>query len=181
MARTLSSPHLGHLAHLIGGTCRLVADRRSGQGQEGSLERLGTGLLLEFLRRALRDDVSVVDDRDPLRHPLGLVHVVRGEEHGDALRLVQMFDVGPELIPALRIQAKRRLVEEQDLRRVQESPCDLETALHPAGEVLDRVVLPLPELEDLQQLFGPLVACRARHAVQDLTKARLRGLGAQLA
>ena len=50
---------------------------------------------------------------------------------------VQVLDVRPELIAALRIEAERRLVEKQDLRRVQESARDLEPPLHAAGERLD--------------------------------------------
>ena len=44
----------------------------------------------------------------------------------------------PELIAALRIETQRRLVEKQDLRRVQKAAGDLEPPLHPAGELLHR-------------------------------------------
>jgi hypothetical protein len=111
--------------------------------------------------------IFLVDNRDALRDALGFLHVVRRQEHGDAFLFVERLDLRPQLVARLRIETERRLVEEQDLRRVQESARDLQTPLHPAREVLDRVVLPLPEFEDLQELFGPLVPRRARHAVQD--------------
>ncbi len=88
---------------------------------------------------------------DAMSDAVGLVHVVRREKHGDALGLIQVLDVRPELVAALRIEAERRLVEEQDLRRVQEAARDLEPPLHPAGELLHRRVAPLPELEQLEQ------------------------------
>src|SRR5204863_9346111 len=66
----------------------------------------------------------------------------------------------------LGIEAERRLVEEQDLGRVQKSARDLQTPLHAAGVVLHWIVLAIPELEQLQQLLGALVARRSRDAVE---------------
>ncbi len=45
----------------------------------------------------------------------------------------QLPDIGPEVFPRLRIEAQRRLVQKQDLRIVQESPCRFQTSAHPAG------------------------------------------------
>ena len=120
------------------------------------------GLLLQLLRRALRDDPAVVDDPDALRDAVRFVHVVRGEEHGDALGLIEVLDVRPQLVAALRVEAERRLVEEQDLRRVQKAAGNLEPPLHPAGELLDRRVPAVPQLEQLEERLGPLVSGRAR-------------------
>ena len=112
--------------------------------------------------RALRDDAAVVDDRDAVRHAVGFVHVVRGQEDGHAFGLVQMLDVRPELIAALRIEAERRLVEKQDLGRVQQAARDLEAPLHAARELLHERVAAVPQLEQLQQPLDPLVRGRLR-------------------
>ena len=104
--------------------------------------------------RALRDDAAVVDDADAVGDAVGLVHVMGGQEDGDALGFVELFDVSPELVAALRIEAERGLVEEEDLRRVQEAAGDFETPLHAAGELLDLIVAALPEFEELEQFFG---------------------------
>src|SRR5437588_12516691 len=118
-AMRLSPPHPSDLAHLVGGGGALVPDRRAGERQERRLQRMGAGLCLELCGRARGDDAPVVDHRDAIRHTVGFVHVVRREEHGDALGLIETADVGPHLITALWIEAERRLVQKQHLRRVQ--------------------------------------------------------------
>ena len=85
-------------------------------------------------RRSLRHDPAVIDDRDPVRDAVRFVHVVRREKDGHAFGFVQMLDVRPELIAALRIEAERRLVEKQNLRRVQQAARDLQPPFHPARE-----------------------------------------------
>src|SRR5438094_532196 len=76
-------------AHRVGAGRRFRADRRAGQREERLLERVGPGLRLELGGRALGDDLAVIDDRDALRDALRFFHVVRRQENGDALALVQ--------------------------------------------------------------------------------------------
>ena len=64
--------------------------------------------------RALGDDLAVVDDRDPVAEPLGLVHVMSGQDDR-AAAVAEVADHVPELPAGLRVQAGRRLVEEQEL------------------------------------------------------------------
>src|SRR5262245_54785392 len=77
-----------------------------------------------------------------------------------------MLDVRPELVAALWIQTERRLVEEEDLRCVQEPARDLETPPHAPRERFHRIVLALPEVEQLQQRFGALEPLRPRHVIE---------------
>ena len=126
--------------------------------RNASSRRFGAGLLLQLLRRALRHDLAVIDDGDALRHAVGLIHVVRGQKHRDAFGLVQVLHVRPQLIAALRIEAQRRLVQKQDLRRVQQPARDLQPPLHASGKLLHLVVAPVPQLEQLQQVLGALAA-----------------------
>ena len=56
----------------------------------------------------------VVHDRHPIAEPLGLVHVVGGEQDGAPVRL-EAFDQLPELPAGLRIEAGGRLIQEEQL------------------------------------------------------------------
>ena len=70
---------------------------------------------LELLRRAEREQLAVVDDREPVAELVGLFHVVRGEEDGLAVA-VQLAEDLPQRDATLRVEAGGRLVEEQDGR-----------------------------------------------------------------
>ena len=84
-------------------------------------------------RRALGDDVAVVDDPDAVGEHIGLLQVLRGQEDGHALLLREPADLAPERVPALRVEPGGRLVEEEDARVVHERQREVEAALHPAG------------------------------------------------
>ena len=66
-----------------------------------------------LLDRALGDQPAVGDVVDAVA-ALGLVHVVGRDEHGHAA-LGQPVDLVPELAPRLGVDARRRLVEEEEL------------------------------------------------------------------
>ena len=78
------------------------------------------------------DNAAMVNDRDSVRDTIRLVHVMCGEKDGDVLGFIQMFDVGPELIAALWVKAKCGLVQEENLRSVQQAASNLEPPLHAA-------------------------------------------------
>ena len=65
----------------------------------------------------------MVHDRDAVAQVLGLFHVVRRQQHRAALGLEPLDEV-PQRAPALRIEAGRRLVEEDQLRIVDERQRD---------------------------------------------------------
>src|SRR5688572_590383 len=91
---------------------------------------------------------------------------MRGQEDSHAFGLVQVLDVRPQLIAALRIESECRLVEKQDLRRVQQTARDLETPLHATRKGLHVRVLPLPQLEQLEQQLDAFGAHAARYVIQ---------------
>ena len=109
----------------------------------------------------------MIDDADAVGHTVGFVHVVRGEEHGHALGLVDLLHMRPELVAALGIEAQRGLVEEENARRMQKAARDLQPPLHAAGEFFDLVVAAFPEFEELEQLFGALAADFVRDVIED--------------
>ena len=137
--------HASHVSHLIHRSGVFLANGGTGERQEGLFQRLGAGLLLQLLRRSLRDDFAVIDDGDAMRHAVGFLHVVSGQEHGDMLLFVQLLDVRPELVAGLRIEAERGLVEEDDFRRVQQAAGDFQAPLHAAGELFHRIVAAIPQ------------------------------------
>ena len=98
--------------------------------------------LLELGRRAEREQLAPVDDREPVAELVGLLHVVRGEQ--DRLtRGVQLAEDVPERDAALRIEPGGRLVEEEDRRPVHDRPGHHEPLRHAAGECQHRSLGPL--------------------------------------
>ncbi len=93
------------------------------------------------------DDSPAVEERDPVA-ALRLVHVGRGDEHGDALG-DHLVDDEPQVAPRDGVDAERRLVEEQDLRLVDEGAAEAELLLHAAGELAGEALLrTAPRLEN---------------------------------
>src|SRR5262249_23311089 len=85
---------------------------------------------------------------------LGLSHDVRREEDRAALRLELLQDPAHE-DDVDGVEARRRLIEEHELRLVQERPDQLDLLLVSLGELLDLRVALLPELEPLEPTLGP--------------------------
>ena len=90
--------------------------------------------LLQLIGRALRRDQAVVDDHDVIG-VCGLLHVVRGQEDGHVLLLLKPPHRFPDALAGLRVEAGRRLVEEEDLRRVQQGTGNVRAAALAAGEL----------------------------------------------
>ncbi len=93
---------------------------------------------LELGRRALVHDPAAVDDADPVGL-LGLLEVVGRQEDRRAALRADRPEVVPQRSAARRIEAGRRLVEEQHTRPVQQAADDLELAAHAARERPDRL------------------------------------------
>ena len=86
---------------------------------------------LELVRSALRDQEPVVDDGDPLGQPVGLVEVLRRQEHRRPAR-DEALDRVPERDPAARVEPGRRLVQEDHGRLGDEGAGEVEPPSHPA-------------------------------------------------
>src|SRR5205085_3053384 len=68
----------------------------------------------ELARGAERDGLPVIDDCHAVAEHLRLIHIVRREQYGASLTF-QLDDEVPELAPRLRVESRRRLVEEEQL------------------------------------------------------------------
>ena len=164
----LSFPHFFELTHLfVAGIGGFIADAVAGESEEGAFERVGFGLFFEFVDCALRDDFTVINDSDSLCDAGGFVHVMGGEKDGYAFGFVDMFDVVPELVAALGVEAEGRLIEEENLGNLEEAAGDFQAAFHAAGKGFDEAVAAVPELEKFEQLFGAFGAETAGDAVED--------------
>ena len=82
---------------------------------EGGADGPAGGQRLDLAAGAVGDDPALADQHDPVGVLVGLLEVVRREEHGAAL-LGVLADRGPERAPALDVHAGGRLVEEQQRR-----------------------------------------------------------------
>ena len=132
-------------------------------GREAQLGDLaGRVLLDQRARAALGDDLGLVHDDEPVAQLLGLVHVVgrQDERHAALLEPVQAV---PQQVAGLRVEAGRRLVEEQHVGLVDQRAGDRQAPLHAARQRLDLVVGALGQLGELEQLVG--AAARPRPAI----------------
>ena len=76
------------------------------------VQSLTGDLLLELGRGALGHDPAAVDDGDAVGQPVGLLQVLRGEEHGGHPDPAKLGDDLPHALAAGQVEAGRRLVEE---------------------------------------------------------------------
>ena len=155
---------------------RLRARAVGGNG----LDRRPADLRLQLLGRALGDDVPVVDDPDPVGERVGLLEVLRREEDGHALVAGEPGDLGPERASALRVEARRRLVEEEDRRPVHEREREVEPALHAARVAADLAVGGEREPDPLEQLLRPGPALGAWDAVERALQPEVLAAGEQV-
>jgi hypothetical protein len=62
----------------------------------------------------------------------------------------------PQHVPGLRVQARGRLVQQQNLRLVDQRPGDRQPPPHPAGQHLDLLVRLVPQLREVERRRRPL-------------------------
>ena len=130
----------------------------------------------ELAARALGDDPSLVDDPDAIAEALRLLHVVRGVEDGHALP-AELLDARQDRVPALRVDADGRLVQDEQLRLVEQADADVQPPLHAARELVGPLAGPLVEADDLEHLADPPLQRVAAHPVQLAEEAQVLGRG----
>jgi hypothetical protein len=99
----------------------------------------------------------VVDDRDPLGDLVGFLQVLGGEQHRGAER-GDLADQLPHVAPAARVQARRGLIEEQQLRGHDQAGPDVQPTAHPARIGADQAVGSVGQAEGGEQVIGALPA-----------------------
>src|SRR5713226_8408405 len=89
-----------------------------------------------------------------------------GEEECHLELLFQHPDVFPDRGPGLDVEPESGLVEEEQLRVVDEATGQLQPPAHPPGERLDLAMRGVLELDELQELLGVGLRVAARKAVK---------------
>ena len=120
---------------------------------------------LERVRRALGDQPAGGDDADAIGELLGLLEVLGREEDGRAL-VVERAHLAPERAAARRVEARRRLVEEQHVRPVHEREREVQPPPHPARVAADAPVGGLRQADALEQRDRAFARGRAAQPVQ---------------
>ena len=139
------------------------------------LERLDRGqALVQALQRVAGDDLAVVHDDDAVAQPLGLFHVVRRVEQRLAA-VAQRLEVVEDGVAALRVDADRRLVEDQHVGIVDQRGGDVEAPLHAAAEELRLVAGAIGEADQLQRRVDALAQQRAGQAVERAEELEVGG------
>jgi hypothetical protein len=163
----------GHPNQLTLGLRRLVGHvgerphgrvRRRRMGQR-DLHPLAADPVLQLIRCALGDHLAAIDHGDPVGEPVGLVEVLRGEEHGGAVGN-ESLDGRPQVQATARVETGGRLVQEQHRRSRHERGCQVETTPHAAGVALGHAIAGLREVEALEQLAGAAARRAPAQAVQ---------------
>ena len=105
--------------------------------------------LHQFFVRAVGQHAAVVHDPDAMRELLSLFHVVGGIEdrHPLAVEAPDPVEDGP---PALRIDAHRGFVQDEEARLVQERRADVDPTLHATRIVLEAFLLPIDEIDEFE-------------------------------
>src|SRR3989442_7719976 len=113
----------------------------------------------------VRDHLAVIDDDDAIGEAFGFFHVVRRVEQRLAAAL-ERFKVVENRVAALRIDADRRLVRQQDVGIVQQPRREIQPALHAATEGLDAILDAVGELDQVHLGADRLVHRAAREIVE---------------
>ena len=105
---------------------------------------------VQACQRVVGDHLAAIDDDDAVGQALGFLHVVRRVEQRLAAAL-QLFEVVEDGVAALRVDADRRLVEQQDVGIVQQARGEIQPPLHPAAECLHPVARAIGEADQRQR------------------------------
>ena len=93
----------------------------------------------------------MVEDDDPVAHPLDLGQQVRVEDDRRAT-VARRADDGPDVDPADRVERRGRLVEQDQLRVPEQRDAQPEPLLHPLREAAHRVVGTVGQADPVERL-----------------------------
>ena len=160
-SRTLGL-HAGHTLH------RLQAPRpRIVVAVKVHFHHIGAGhAVLEFHGSAQRHQLAMIHNGDAVAQLVGLIHVVRGEEHGEVARALELVEHLPYRDARNGVEAGGGLVQKKDARIVHQAPRDLEPAPHAAGKRFGLCIAPLGQIDGFEHRIDVLLALFARHAVK---------------
>ena len=119
-----------------------------------------------FVRRSLEHLPALVDDRQPVRQFLGFVEIVGRIEDRDAVAPAQVLQQAPQRAGPVRIEADRRLVEQQHGRPMDEGHGDRQALLHAHGVPLHVVVEAVRQAHDIGHLLDAVSRSVAAKSIE---------------
>ena len=102
-----------------------------------------------------RLDQAVTDADRPLR-VIGDVGIVRHQDDGDPLVLIQLLEHPQHFFAGARIEVAGRLIREEQRRMIDQRPRDRHALLLAPGKLRGLVVHPVAQTHAAQHLLGPL-------------------------
>src|SRR6266480_878587 len=126
-----------------------------GSTQE-SCDELGRRRFVDELRLADLFDLAVPHDGQPIRHGHGLFLVMGHVDERDAHFLLDPFELQLHLLAQLEIECPERLVEQQDLRTVDQRTSERDPLLLPAGHLRGLAFLEALEVHQAHRLVDTL-------------------------
>src|SRR5581483_1957883 len=111
------------------------------------------------------DDDATIDDDDLVGQLVCLFQVLGGQQQRCASRH-ELADDGPHTEAAARVEARRRLVQEQHQRLGNEADGEVEAPLHAARVPLGGTVCRVDQVEALEQLVGAALPFRAVEVIE---------------
>ena len=110
------------------------------------------GLFQELFDSALRDDLSVIDDHNPIASLLGFVQMMGCKQDGGT-QTVQFIEHIEDPLAALGVDSDGGFIEQQQTRLVHYPAGDIDTSFHASGEFRRQIACPILESDPVQ---GPV-------------------------
>src|SRR5271169_5212674 len=118
----------------------------------------------QLIKSADRDEFAFAQDSQAVAQPLRLFHVVRRIKDGVAV-IAQAANDFQDLLTRLRVNARGRLVEQNELRLMYQRNREIQAALHAAGKYADLSVAVRIQAHQCQQLVGALAQVGLLHSI----------------
>ena len=132
------------------------------------LHNIGTLCLQAFLQlllRSLCEQLPVIHDDDPCRYFLHLLHVMCRIQNCHSF-ITQPLDRRQDVIAGLRVDSHGRLIHDDQLGMMCNRTGDIQSALHPPGEMLHYLIATILQTGKLQRLLHALLQQLFTQAVQ---------------
>ena len=139
--------------------------KAAGIGLDADLEALVVPLF-QVADLPLGQQPPLPQHDDVIANELHVGQEMAGEEHAHVLAVGQVAGQLEDLLPARRVHAVGRLVEDQQAGIVDQGRGQLQPLLHAGRVGFDRAVAGLAQADVVEDFMGPLQGIAARHAAQ---------------
>src|SRR6266581_9789256 len=147
----------------LAGEAKRAGDLGSGDFDAQRPVRLNVGQLAERIGRAVSDELAVINVGD-VAAALGFVHVVGGDEEGDAVS-THLEEKVPELAARDRIDAGGGLIEKEKLGFMQHGAAERQTLLPSTGKLRGQAIQVRSEAVECDDFVDAAFEARGFEAV----------------